>query len=251
MRPQLGNAASGQAAAPFVRTRVAISRGQELHYEVVDGLAVHGARQRWARDFVWTGMFQVLQRQYGMEPGEEASDTVFVLEFHDQEPKYENWQVGCRFAAGVPPGPAGALRAAVPSARSSGRGRRPAIAAGDPGGSQPAHGRERGVGGGGRWLTWGYTRLDYYDQVVRLSPDRAPENGTRAPSRSAGVRVRPVSPAGPIRFPLQSACPQRPCPLSSASPRQGRSYRGRVCHCPAFSCTSACRQLHSASARIP
>ncbi len=42
VRPQRGNAASGQAAVPFVRTGVAISRGQELHYEIVDGLAVHG-----------------------------------------------------------------------------------------------------------------------------------------------------------------------------------------------------------------
>ena len=41
-RPEQRNAASNQAAAPFVRTGVALSRGQELHYEIVDGLAVHG-----------------------------------------------------------------------------------------------------------------------------------------------------------------------------------------------------------------
>ena len=32
---------SGRAATPIVRTGVAIYRGQELHYEVIDGLAVH------------------------------------------------------------------------------------------------------------------------------------------------------------------------------------------------------------------
>ena len=42
VRPEQGNAASGLAAAPFVRTGVAIYRGQDLNYEIVDGLAVHG-----------------------------------------------------------------------------------------------------------------------------------------------------------------------------------------------------------------
>ncbi|MYE05848.1 MAG: hypothetical protein F4Y04_01255 [Chloroflexi bacterium] len=42
VRPEQRNAASGQTTAPFVRTGVAIFRGQELHYEIVDGLAVHG-----------------------------------------------------------------------------------------------------------------------------------------------------------------------------------------------------------------
>ena len=42
VRSERGNAAPAQAAVPFVRTGVAIYRGQELHYEIVDGLAVHG-----------------------------------------------------------------------------------------------------------------------------------------------------------------------------------------------------------------
>ena len=39
---QQGYKDSGRAATPIVRTGVAIYRGQELHYEVIDGLAVHG-----------------------------------------------------------------------------------------------------------------------------------------------------------------------------------------------------------------
>ena len=42
VRREQGTVASGQAAAPFVRTGVAIYRGQELHYEIIDGMAVHG-----------------------------------------------------------------------------------------------------------------------------------------------------------------------------------------------------------------
>ena len=38
---QQGYNDSGRAATPIVRTGVAIYRGQELHYEVIDGLAVH------------------------------------------------------------------------------------------------------------------------------------------------------------------------------------------------------------------
>ena len=37
-------AVSVRAAAPSVRTGVAIYRGQGLRYEVVDGLAIHGGR---------------------------------------------------------------------------------------------------------------------------------------------------------------------------------------------------------------
>ena len=35
-----------------------------------------------------------------MEPGEQKSDTVFVLAFHDQVPKFESRPVDFRFAAG-------------------------------------------------------------------------------------------------------------------------------------------------------
>ena len=40
--PARSDADSSRATAPFVRTGVAIYRGQELRYEVVDGLAIHG-----------------------------------------------------------------------------------------------------------------------------------------------------------------------------------------------------------------
>ena len=42
VRPEQGDGGSGRATAPFVRTGVAIHHGQELHYEIIDGLAVHG-----------------------------------------------------------------------------------------------------------------------------------------------------------------------------------------------------------------
>ena len=42
LRPEQGDGGSGRATAPFVHTGVAIHHGQELHYEVIDGLAVHG-----------------------------------------------------------------------------------------------------------------------------------------------------------------------------------------------------------------
>ena len=42
VRPEPDGAGSGRVRAPFVRTGVAIHHGQELHYEIIDGLAVHG-----------------------------------------------------------------------------------------------------------------------------------------------------------------------------------------------------------------
>ena len=41
-KPAHRGAVSVRAAAPVIRTGVAIYRGQELRYEVVDGLAIHG-----------------------------------------------------------------------------------------------------------------------------------------------------------------------------------------------------------------
>ena len=42
VRPEQADPESGRARAPVVRTGVAIHRGQELHFEIIDGLAVHG-----------------------------------------------------------------------------------------------------------------------------------------------------------------------------------------------------------------
>ena len=42
LRPEQGDVRSARATAPLVRTGVAIHRGQGLHYEIIDGLAVHG-----------------------------------------------------------------------------------------------------------------------------------------------------------------------------------------------------------------
>ena len=67
-----------------------------------------GPDGRYQENPQWAGSFEVLQRPSGMQPGEEVSDTVYVLAFHDQEPRFENWQVDYRFASGAP--------AAVPEA---------------------------------------------------------------------------------------------------------------------------------------
>ena len=74
-----------------------------------------GPEGRYAKPVQWAGRFEVLQRPNGMVPGEEASDTVFVLAFHDQQPGFENWQVDYRFAAAT-----GAERGGGPSGRESG-----------------------------------------------------------------------------------------------------------------------------------
>ena len=48
----------------------------------------------------WGHSFEFLQRPYGMGPGGEARDTIFVLTFHDHEPVFESWKIDYGFAAG-------------------------------------------------------------------------------------------------------------------------------------------------------
>ena len=48
----------------------------------------------------WSSSLEVLQKPYGMEPGEEVSDTVLVLAVHDHQPGFENGQVNYRFPVG-------------------------------------------------------------------------------------------------------------------------------------------------------
>ena len=43
------------------------------------------------------GSFQVLQKPYGMESGEEVSDTIYLLVFHEHQPVFESWDVDFRF----------------------------------------------------------------------------------------------------------------------------------------------------------
>ena len=60
-----------------------------------------------------------------MEPGGEVSDTVFVLAFHDQQPRFESWNLDYRFAAGSggvdvpPPAPAAPAATRQPETRTS------------------------------------------------------------------------------------------------------------------------------------
>ena len=60
-----------------------------------------GPEGRYAKKPQWAGSFETLQRVSGMEPGEQVSDTVYVLAFHSQAPKFERGHVDYRFAAGT------------------------------------------------------------------------------------------------------------------------------------------------------
>ena len=55
--PQQGYEESGRAVTPVVRTGIAIYHGQALHYEIVDGLAIHGG------DMVLGTVEEVLEEQ--------------------------------------------------------------------------------------------------------------------------------------------------------------------------------------------
>ena len=57
-----------------------------------------GPEGRYAKRVQWADSFEVLQRPSGIEPGGEASDSVFVLVFHNQQPEFEDWQLDYRFA---------------------------------------------------------------------------------------------------------------------------------------------------------
>ena len=45
----------------------------------------------------WAGSFETLQRAGGLEPGGEASATLYVLAIDGQQPRFANWQVDFRF----------------------------------------------------------------------------------------------------------------------------------------------------------
>ena len=79
-----------------------------------------GPEGSYAKPVLWGGSFQVLQKPYGMGPGEEVSETIFLLVFHEHRPKFESWDVNYRFGKQMA-APAGA-GAAGPAA---GRGAAP------------------------------------------------------------------------------------------------------------------------------
>ena len=74
-----------------------------------------GPEGSYSKPVQWTGSFQVLQKPYGMGPGEEVSDTVFVLAFHEHRPRFESWDVNYRFGKlmGAPAGAGSAVPEAV------------------------------------------------------------------------------------------------------------------------------------------
>ena len=59
-----------------------------------------GPEGSYAKTVQWASSLESLQEPDGMEPGEEVSDTVFVLAFHDHEPRFEKWDIDYRFAEG-------------------------------------------------------------------------------------------------------------------------------------------------------
>ena len=71
-----------------------------------------GPLGNYAKPVQWANSFRVLQKPYGMDPDEEVSDTVFVLAFYDQQPKFESWNVDYRFGVA---GPAGAASSGRPA----------------------------------------------------------------------------------------------------------------------------------------
>ena len=74
-----------------------------------------GPTGSYAKTVQWASSFEVLQRPSGMEPGEELSNTVFVLAFDDHQPRFDSWDGDYRFAAG--PGEVGSGAPADASVR--------------------------------------------------------------------------------------------------------------------------------------
>ena len=65
----------------------------------------------------WAGSFKTLQRTGGLGPGEEEGATVYVLAFHDRQPRFANWQLDYRF--GEPSGTSQVEAALPPEPESS------------------------------------------------------------------------------------------------------------------------------------
>ena len=45
----------------------------------------------------WSGRHEVLNMPYGMRPSQKESRALYILAFHDQQPKFERWSVDYRF----------------------------------------------------------------------------------------------------------------------------------------------------------
>ena len=115
-----------ESHSPEVYERMRANHGQPLHVWRLDFAARNGSGRRlehlsahlniaserppctrwtvllgdFAEPVQWANSAQVLQKASGMEPDEEVSDSVFVLTFHDHQPKFATWNVEYRFAAG-------------------------------------------------------------------------------------------------------------------------------------------------------
>lgn len=126
---------SEQGHLADMRERIRANHGQPLHVWRVDFVARNGSGKPLAQlkayfsiaserppCMAWsepagsypkevrsTGLWTVLRKPNGMEPGEEVGDAVFLLTFHDQQPAFESWNVEYRFLTGTVPGPTGAI----------------------------------------------------------------------------------------------------------------------------------------------
>ena len=85
-----------------------------------------GPEGTYPKPVQWADSFEFLQKPYGMAPGDVVSDTVFVLAFHDRQPKFERWNLDYRFAAGSEGGSADAVASSRPTGSEEG----PAVTAG-------------------------------------------------------------------------------------------------------------------------
>lgn len=128
---------AGQAPESYEATKA--NHGQPLHvwrldYGAFNGsgkslshLTAHfGIETEWPPCTNWTGLgqypgpiqwassFETLQRTSGMQPGEEASATTYVLAIDGEQPRFRNWQVDFRFGEATPPNQLGSSAVAIP-----------------------------------------------------------------------------------------------------------------------------------------
>ena len=109
-----------------------------------------GLGDKYPKDAVWAEVFHVLRMPYGMEPGEEVGDTVFVLAFDGQQPRFESRQVAYRFAPQTAPSPPTGAPSTRPPGSEGGPGPPPGVVA-DRYLMEAEHAARRADPAGARW----------------------------------------------------------------------------------------------------
>ena len=49
---------------------------------------------------VWSDYYEVLQMPYGMRPGQQVRRSIYLVVFHEHQPRFGEWEIDHRFAAG-------------------------------------------------------------------------------------------------------------------------------------------------------